>query len=449
MAALVPAALCAQQESKPEPYRVQKDLPDWLTIYGHQRTRYESLDENFRAGRSGSNQGFFLRTALFASVERDWLEVAAEFLDSRAADFPVDAPLNTTLVNSAELLQGYVGANLDDVIEKGDELRLQLGRHTMNVGSRRLVARNRFRNTINAFGGFNAQYKTGDFNARAFYVIPTQRLVNDSPSLRDNEVRFDEERTQVRFFGLHVEQKNLFGSTSGEAYFLGINEEDGQSLRTRDRELYTVGTRLLKKKKKAETDYEVEAIYQFGNSRASGSSTTNLDHEAFFIHGKVGHTIDTTWTPRLIAQFDWASGDNDPNDGDNQRFDTLFGARRWEYGPTGILGLFARSNIISPGYRVEFKPADEVVVMAAHRYWYLASNQDAWTASGLRDATGAAGDYIGNMAEVRVRWEAVPGNVRIETGYAHLFAGSFVSDAPNRTTQGDVSYGYVHYVLTF
>ena len=87
--------------------------------------------------------------------------------------------------------------------------------------------------------------------------------------------------------------------------------------------------------------------------------------------------------------------------------------------------------------------------MLAHRYHYLASNQDAWTTSGLRDATGAAGDYIGNLAEIRVRWTVVPDSFKIEAGFAQLWAGSFIDDAPNRTTQGDVSYGYAHWVFTF
>ena len=68
--------------------------------------------------------------------------------------------------------------------------------------------------------------------------------------------------------------------------------------------------------------------------------------------------------------------------------------------------------------------------MIAHRYHYLASDQDAWTTSGLVDPTGAAGSSIGQLSEIRVRHDILPGNLRLEAGIAHLTAGSFLDDVP-------------------
>ena len=60
------------------------------------------------------------------------------------------------------------------------------------LGSRRLVARNRFRNTINAFNGLNAQWRSkGGAEARAFYTLPVQRLPRSASELHDGDVRFD------------------------------------------------------------------------------------------------------------------------------------------------------------------------------------------------------------------------------------------------------------------
>jgi len=85
--------------------------------------------------------------------------------------------------------------------------------------------------------------------------------------------------------------------------------------------------------------------------------------------------------------------------------------------------------------------------MLTDRFHFLASDKDAWTTSGLFDPNGDAGDYIGNLAEVRLRWDATP-NLRLEVGAAQLFAGSFIDDAPNATTQGDTSYAYVSTTLS-
>jgi len=66
---------------------------------------------------------------------------------------------------------------------------------------------------------------------------------------------------------------------------------------------------------------------------------------------------------------------------------------------------------------------------------------------GLADPTGSSGRYLGTQLEVRVRWDLLPKNVRLEGGFAHLFAGGFRHDAPGSNGQGNASYGYVQATL--
>lgn len=422
----------------------QLGTPDWLEVGGHVRFRYETVDDDFRAATSTSDHGWFSRTSLWARARHDWMEANLEILDARAYDISPDLRLNTTHVNTLDILQANVAGNFDNVLAEGDDLKVTAGRHTMDIGSRRLVARNRYRNTINGFTGLNALWGNEDGDAvRAFFVFPIQRLPGDNASLRDNDHDFDQERTQRRFFGIHGKKSDLIGDAHGELYLFGIDEEDGSNLNTRNRELITVGTRILQKPRKNEFDYDVEAAIQFGEQRASTAAgdRADLNHQAHFVHVSAGYLFDAPLKPRLEFLFDLASGDDDPNDGESNRFDTLFGARRFEFGPTGIFGAFARANLLSPGLRLNLRPTENTQVMIADRFHYLASDQDAWPAAGIADPTGGSGHYIGNFAEIRVRWDPHP-NLRVEVGVAHLFAGTFAEEAPNATTQGDSTYGY-------
>lgn len=440
----------SEPAARPSPQPSEEPEPHWLDIGVKQRTRYESLDNQFRASGSGESHLIALRTLVTATADLDPWSVTAEMMDSRQYGAPDDTSLNNGIVDAFELLQAYVSRSSKDVFSAGDSLSWKLGRQTLDVGSRRLVARNRFRNTINAFTGMSAEWKdASDRSIRAFAFAPVWREPRDQASLQDNDIQLDHEQDETIFAGIHASGPYSEGKASAEVYALLLDEDDEVGISTRNRELLTLGARLRKQPQAGQLDYEWESALQVGDSRAStsGSDTADLDHRAHFHHLSVGYRFPGEKKTQVEALFDYASGDDDPGDGENNRFDTLYGARRFEFGPTGIFGAFARANIFSPGVRVKFDASPETQVMLAHRLHYLASDRDAWTTSGLVDPTGATDDFIGQLAEVRVRHD-LGGGVRLEGGLAHLFAGDFIDDAPNATTQGDATYVYFGFDLT-
>ena len=107
--------------------------------------------------------------------------------------------------------------------------------------------------------------------------------------------------------------------------------------------------RLFKPEAKATFDYEIESAYQFGRSALRPGSPP-LTTFAYFQHAEVGYTFDHSWTPSIRFKYDYASGDSDPNDNKNGRFNTLFGVGNTDLTHSGIWGLFKRSNLSSPGY---------------------------------------------------------------------------------------------------
>jgi hypothetical protein len=445
--------VCSLATAATDPWRLQSalDLPDCLELSGSARVRYESLDEQFRTTSGGTgNQILVFRTLLAAQLSFDNWGAVAEFQDSRQELADSGSPLKSSDVNTSELLQAYVKLKAADLLLDGSNAELRLGRQTMDAGSRRLSARNRFRNTLNAFDGASLYWKSPSGpDLQAFYLMPVIRRPSSSTDLLDNEQQQDRSYDDFVFWGLHSTWRDLPVVSTGELYFYGIEEADEGDLATKNRQLYTPGLRVFRKAAKGAWDFDVELVAQFGEQRSGTSSSdeVDLDHWAQFAHLEFGYTQDGSWSPRFAVLFDYASGDEDPDDGESNRFDTLYGARRFEYGPTGIYGAFARSNILSPGIRMKVQPTDRLSTQLTYRAYWLASDTDAWTTSGLRDTSGDTDRFVGQQVEMQVKWDILPGNLSADLGVAYLFAGPFIHDAPNSSGQGDSAYAYS--ALTF
>ena len=441
----------AAEESTPWRLEDAMAAPDWFSIGGTYRIRYETLDHPYRAGASGSDEILVGRLLLNARVRLDRFYANLELEDSRQELADRQTALGTDSVNAFEPLQALVGMRFEDAFTPGGRLEVSAGRMTIDVGSRRLVARNSYRNTINAYSGVHALWKrSGGVEARAFYVRPVQRKPTDLDALLDNDIELDSESSDVSLWGL-AGASPLSGKIVGEAYFFGLRTRDHAGVPAADRDIYTPGFRIFRNAAAAAWDFEAEAVYQFGTSRSSSAATdtNDLQHRAAFFHGEIGYTLDAKMSPRLELSYDYASGDDDPNDNQNNRFDTLYGARRFDFGPTGIYGPFARSNINSPGLRVEAKPVKKMTGMLGYRAVWLASARDQFTAGRLQDRTGGSGDFVGHQLEAQLQYTLVPGNLALDLGAARLFHGSFLEDAPNAPNEGDSTYVYVSMMATF
>lgn len=428
------------------PWRLEKalNLPQWLSVSGSHRMRFENLHNQFRAGRDGGDQVFLFRTLVLAELKLKHLEFGMELEDSRSELADPGTPLNTSVVNPLELLQAYVDVQINDLLQRGSKSSLRAGRMTMDVGSRRLVARNRYRNTLNAFTGVDWQWHGADKSKlRLFYTLPIQRRV--SGNILDNDARIDKEREEIKFWGVYYSPGQVFWNSQAEVYFFGLDEDDTSDLATTNREIFTTGFRLYRKASKSNFDYQFESIIQFGESRSSRSSNTDLDHFSYFQHLELGYTFNSAWSPRVQFQYDYASGDKNPGDSENDRFDTLFGARRFDFGPTSIYGPFARTNLNSPGIRLTIKPRRKINLFAALRGFWLASDDDIWTTARISNTPGQSENYIGTQIETRLRWDILPGNLRLEAGAAHIFSGALMNNAG----KNDTSYFYTLASLFF
>ena len=109
--------------------------------------------------------------------------------------------------------------------------------------------------------------------------------------------------------------------------------------------------------------------------------------------------------------LNYASGDHDPGDGVQQRFDPLFGATFAFY---GYSGYFNWQNIVEPSIRFSAQPTEKLRTEIIYRGYALASAKDAWVrglglirrepAAASSDRNWMSASRIPSGASLRSRW---------------------------------------------
>lgn len=414
--------------------------PDNFTLSGSLRVRYETIGGQPRAGFRSEDEQIALRATLFSEYRNGPFRIGGELYDSRAyLDRPGSA-ISANEVNTFELVQAYVGADLGDILGPGTSSRLQLGRMTLNLGSRRLVAADDYRNTTNGYTGVRFDAKAADgTSATLIYMLPQVRLPDDLPSIQREKTRWDRESFDLRLWGgVIARPKTIAGATAELSYF-GLKESDSPGRPTRNRHLHTFGARIIRDSKPGRWDFEAEAMVQLGDIRTSlATAAPQIPVDARFFHVDAGYSFSGPAKLRVSAEYDYVSGDG-PNKSYG-RFDTLFGMRRADLAPAGIYNAIGRANISTPGLRAEVAPGKRFDAFAAYRPMWLARRTDAFSTTGVRDASGRSGSFAGHQLESRLRYWLVPRLLRAEINAVWLGKGRFLKAAPNAPRTGDTYY---------
>jgi hypothetical protein len=413
---------------------------DWS---GAQRSRIETLDPQFRAGFSNSDQALALQTSVAFSWRRNAWHVGGEIMDSRHLGNDEGSFANGTTTNTLEPIQAYVAW-------QHNASTFRIGRVTQDFGRRRLLSRNRYRNTVNNFTGIDWSWQGESGRAaHAFYWQPMRPLPNDFTSVLDNEQALDRGLRNSHISGLFYQFPAFANRHQLESYAFDAKTVAADPTLSFD--LVTIGTRAFGVPNAGRWHYELEAMLQRGDSGGvvAGVVRDDLDHRSSFVHIEIGHRFGVRSRLDLVFQYDAASGDEDPLDQRSERFNTLYGARRFDFGPTGLYGIANRSNIDSPGVRLTFNPGPRWQAMFAYRSFRLDEARDGWIGAGWRDPSGAAGDSIGRHLEGSFTFTAIPDRLSVETGFGHLTAGRFAEQTAGAAFRGDPQYFYASVTTTF
>jgi hypothetical protein len=427
LAALIVAHPAASQAA--DGFQLNEDWsgkPAWLDLRVIHRSQPEFLDGQFRNGREGSDQAWLLQTSLYAGFKLEKFRLNTELFDAQIRLADSGTPINNGLVDPVDILQANIEISAEDFLQQGSMATLKLGRFTADVGSRRFLARQRYRNTINSFTGMHLDWRNAAGNrVQLVHALPVTRYFDGEPLYF--HPRQDREYSAQKFSLLQVAYSKGLLSDNTEFELFSINEDDSPALQTRDREIYSVGLRQFRTPALARWSYEVEALVQRGSLRKTSSpaDTVTLDHSAWYLHFNLDYTFDHPWQPRLGIVYDHGSGDGNPGDLENGEFESLYGVPRPDFGPTNLYGPVLFGNLVSPGARLVLRPLQGLTTTITARKFSLASGKGAWSRAGYPASALNEHEHLGTQLETRIQYTP-SGNFSLDAGFTWLDAGSYL-----------------------
>ncbi len=427
----------------------------WLEVGLEHRTRYEMRHNDIRHVEGGDDNPFFLRNRAYFGIKEilDPFRFAVEFQDSRVYNHKFASTDQEK--NPYDLIQGYGELYFKNALGEDDRgqsrpLRLRVGRMAYETLDRRFIARNEWRNTTNSFEGFrlNLGQQNNPWEVDLFGMQPVKRL----------QTEFDRRNDHLWFFGAIGHWRKWSDIVTLQPYYMGQKQTADPTALTAtgqlDRGIHMSGLRGYGRIANTGLDYDLNFSYQFGTNGTQR-------HDAYGYTTEVGRNFNYAWKPRLSAFYGYASGDRDPNDNVNNRFDRFFGfARPWSADHYVIY-----ENIKSPKVRFDLQPTRKFGIEAGYTWFWLASSTDRLfdTFDGNisvvrdpgfnRDRTGRSGDWVGGAFEGRIRYQLTP-RVNTVVGYTHFTAGDFVKNRiaaqPDHIAQrsGNTDFLYVEVLIS-
>ncbi|WP_156255901.1 alginate export family protein [Sandarakinorhabdus oryzae] len=420
---------------------------DWFDLSGYQRSRIEAVSGDIRPG--GSEQSaFMLRTVVAARLGDGPVRLNAELWDVRAYAIAPGTRLGTGDVNALEPVVANVAADLRGLARRlgpGGRATITAGRMIVNVGSRRVVAAEDYRNTISASTGLRLDLGNRQWGGSLLWIMPQQRLPDGPARVRRNAVVLDRENLDVTLWGADL-VRHLHGLDL-EASAFHFAEHDQPGLASRDRQLTTASLRLLKPRNAGQWDGEVEAAWQWGAaSRSISAAAPRLPVAAWFVHADLGHSWAGPWSPRLSLVADMVSGDR-PGD-TIRRFDPLFGIRQPDFAPGSLYALIGRTNVMAVGVRGDMANKRSDASISVKPMW-AQSRTDQFSQSGARDPAGLSGRFAGWEMSSRVRHWLVKDRLRVEADGVLMLRRGLLRNAPGLPAGDQIAYGSLSLQASF
>ena len=374
------------------------------------RWRYELRRNDYSSKFLDGDDAVVSRTLLYLGLKEvvDPLRLVLELQDSR--HFLSERAPDPKVSDHFEPIQAMAQLYFPETLA-GMPIKLSFGRMAFDAVDRRLITRNRNRNTTNTFDGFRLRLgdETRPWEIDSIALKPTQRTENGIN-------RLNETAEDVSLFGVMGYWRPNSPSAVLEPYWLWLDQRGAAAL-AQQRDIHTFGLHAYGQWGLDQSwNYDVSLAAQFGEVRG-------LRHRAFAVHGEIGYTFSAPYSPQIAGWLNYASGDRDSQDQTDNSFDPLFGATYTFYGYTGH---FMWQNLVNPALRFSFQPRKSVRFEVMYRTFWLASASDQWArGANRRDPSGQGGSFVGQEVDARLVWQ-ISRHFDIDAAYAHFIPGRFV-----------------------
>ena len=339
---------------------------------------------------------------------------------------------------------------------------LKVGRQVLSYGEERLVGAFDWNNIGRTFDAIKVRWQNDWVGADFFTARPVIPQDGRFDSDNDHEYLSGVYATTLKVPANILDVYFLARNASREAL---TNEPSPQFPQASARDIYTVGGRLKSKPGAiGPWDYSFEGAYQFGDfvDTRPGAPAQRLDQNAFMFVAQGGYTFTNLWAkPRLGAEFDYGSGDDNSKDGTHGTFDNLFPTNHKFYGSLDFVSL---QNIEDAGVNLSLKPHPRLSLTFMGNFLWLADTHDNfYTVAGApRGGTGATpggtgyginpnySSFVGSEFTAVGGWAMTP-FAMLEAGYGHFFHGDYISQTWSGAGFGarDAEFAYLQLNLTF
>jgi hypothetical protein len=396
---------------------LNKALPAWLKFSGEYRMRLEGFDGgSFKPNTKDLYDLSRLRLNMRV-LPTSWMRFQVQMQDSQVGGKNAPKPDAAPFENTMDLRQGYVEFGKAEAAP----VTLKVGRQELVFGDMRLLGHLNWTNTARSFDAARLTLTHKKVKADFF----SASVVNLREESATNPYRWDKSQGGNDLHGAYFNISKVIPNGGViEPYVMwrvarGTKTETNLPGRT-SRPLF--GTRLVGKLP-SNFDYNVEVVREEGSVGADDISATAS-------HATLGYTLAKfKKKPRLVAEYNYASGDKKAGDGKQQTFDQLYPTGHDKYGLADQVGW---RNIHDIRAGIEYKWTPKLTLTGFYHNWWLDSKTDAlYAASGaavVKVAAGTAGRHVGQEADVQMTYN-LNAVTSFGAGYANIFPGEFLKKA--------------------
>jgi Alginate export len=422
------APLSAQQSALPNSLptdEVNRTLPPWINFSADERMRLEGFSGG---GFHPGNDDLYVlnRFRLMLTLRpAPWWKIVAQTQDARVwGDNLTPAPPHQ---DTWDLRQAY--AELGDPDK--NPIALRVGRQEISLGGERLIGVSQWQNVGRSFDAARLliHYRKLSLTALAASVAV----------LRDGQVGSADAGNNLH--GLYGSIVNWIPNSTVEPYFMWRLQPNVRS------ELGPAG----------HLDMKVSGARWLGKVRAFDYNTSVVIERGSMLTDQVnawaGHWLlaysfaNLAGSPRLVAEYNYATGDGNPHDSRMNTFQLLYPTAHDRHGLSDQVGW---RNIHHLRATVELKPRLKWTLTPSYNAFWLADAHDAlYNSQGnvavARVANGSAGRWVGQELDLATQY-SLTRFTQIGAGFAHIFPGTFLQLA---TPGHGYSYPYLQISTKF